>query len=114
MNKKYTINHQTTNIKINNEDKKETTIHITKKDESYLKPNEIKNYYDDLIKKLDEKYNDDYLIHVLGLATTQYFTLKPFYDDYLNLEDEDEYLDGKISNNSNFGRFFSLTLKIIH
>ena len=77
-----------------------------------IDPKDVKSLVEDLMKEAKKKF-PNYKMRVRGLNALQWFTLKGFDQDNLNVDEIDEYLDGRVSDDSKFGNFFQLEISIV-
>jgi len=78
-----------------------------------IDPADAKKLVQDLMKEAKKKYNN-YKIMVRGLNAIRFFTLKGYDDEDIKIDEVDDYLHGKVSDDSKFGKFFQLDITIIH
>ena len=95
--------------------KKKTTFNIVKNDNSMITPDEIKDFYFDIVKKSKRKFNDDFQISLVAQNKLQTFTLKKLGDDPedINLMEADEYMNGRVQNSKQFGNFYKFQISIV-
>lgn len=90
---------------------KETTLKVTKSDGGMITPEEVQDYVDKLIAEADERY-PEYKIAVRALSPIQWFSLKGFKDDEVQISAVDEYLNGRVHDASekDLGKFYQLEI----
>ena len=90
----------------------ETTVKITRKDEKNMTPEQVESIYDELTDDADEKF-EDYKMRVRVLNPKQWFTLKGFSTNNLNLESVDEYFKNKVKDANKFSDFLQMEVTVL-
>ena len=81
----------------------------TKRNGTKITTEELKKILIQVAKETDKKF-DDYKIRVRALNPVQWMTLKGYSQDELNLEDAEDYMDGKVSDAVKFTEFFQVEI----
>lgn len=90
---------------------KEKAIKVTRTDGKMIDPTDAKEFVESLIEGSDKKFKE-YKMMVRGLNATGWWTLKSFQQDDLNLQELDDYLDGKVKSDAKFGKLYQMQVFI--
>lgn len=90
---------------------KEKAIKVTREDGKMMDPADVREFVENLIAGADQKFKE-YKMMIRGLNVTGWWTLKSFQQDELNLQELDEYLDGKVKSDSKFGKLYQMQVFI--
>ena len=92
----------------------ETTVTIERSNNKWITPTELKKLYEKVEKVIHNKYPTAKIM-IRGLSPKQYYTLKTYDEDELNLKDFDDYLIGKVKDHKDdkFSKFNQIKISIL-
>src|ERR1700753_2988348 len=83
----------------------------------WMEPLDVQQYVDALIEGANEKFGfrngiPKYKMLVRGLTPQGWWTLKTYQQENIDLQDIDDYLDGRVATTNKFGKFAQLQIEI--
>jgi hypothetical protein len=91
----------------------EGTLNVTKSvngKNKKLTINDVQDVFAEMIDNFKGNKNNRFYLRVHGISQGQCYTLKGWDDTELNLDDLEEYLEGKVKDSIKFTEFFKITI----